>query len=303
MIGSILPLNVFYGHSLNATNSIEEGGVLLYISCALNSLCFDYYLWQIVSANLTMFYIYQLPVPRLQAGDPWFAELVERAARLICTTPEFAALWEEVMPTPWTATSGVTDEAGRNRLRAEIDAIVATLYGLTTEEFTYILTTFPLVADAQKAATLTEFSKLQAMQPATIFMSYAHEDAAPVERLYQDLKAKGFRVWKDDYELLPGENWEHKIEAALKAHEFVIVCLSAASVGKRGFFQVELKKAARRQAERSVADVYIIPVKFDDYDTSKLPAEINAIQYVDLSHDWNSGLTAIEKTIGKYRRS
>ncbi|WP_373330945.1 Eco57I restriction-modification methylase domain-containing protein [Salmonirosea aquatica] len=303
IIATTLSKNVFCGNSLLVSNSeLSESEVLL-IPTLLNSLIVDYYARQIVSANINMFYVYQLPVPRLQSGDPWFEELVERAAKLICTTPEYAALWEEVMSTPWTVTSGVIDEAWRNQLRAEIDAIMATLYGLSAEEFTYILTTFPLVAAAQKEATLTEFNRLQAMQPATIFMSYAHEDAVSVERLYQDLTAKGFRVWKDDYELLPGENWEHKIEVALKEHEFVIVCLSASSVGKRGFFQVELKKAARRQAERSVSDVYIIPVKFNDYDPTKLPAEINAIQYVDFSEDWESGIKAIEKTIGKYRRS
>ena len=254
------------------------------------------------SINVSFFFVYNLPVPRLREGDKWFAELVERTAKLICTTPEFADLWNEVMPTLWSASSGAADETERNQLRAEIDAIVATLYGLTEAEFTYILSTFPLVADAQKQATLTEFTKLHTMQPATVFMSYAHEDAALVDKLYQDLIAKGFKVWKDDYQLLPGENWEHKIEVALKEHEFVIVCLSAASVGKRGFFQVELKKAARKQAERSVADVYIIPAKLSNYDATKLPTEINAIQYVDLSTDWAGGIDAIVKTVETYRQ-
>ncbi|MCY7360231.1 MAG: toll/interleukin-1 receptor domain-containing protein, partial [Rudanella sp.] len=302
IIATILASNVFCGNSLLVSSSELSGSEVLLITAMLNSVTIDYYARQVVSANINMFYIYQLPVPRLQLGDTWFAELVERAAKLVCTTAAFADLWNEVMPTPWTANNGVTDEAGRNQLRAEIDAIVATLYNLTETEFTYILTTFPLVAEAQKKATLTEFKTLQTMKPATVFLSYAHEDAAQVDTLYQDLTAKGFQVWKNDYQLLPGENWEHKIEVALREHEFVIVCLSAASVEKRGFFQVELKKAARKQAERSVSDVYIIPAKLSDYDTSKLPSEINAIQYVDLSKDWDGGVGSIEKTIHKYRR-
>ena len=45
----------------------------------------------------------------------------------------------------------------RQKLRAEIDAIVAHLYGLTDDEFAYILTTFPLVSDDIKMATLEKF--------------------------------------------------------------------------------------------------------------------------------------------------
>lgn len=39
-----------------------------------------------------MFFLYQLPVPRLSAADPRFGLLVRRAAQLVCTTPEFDAL-------------------------------------------------------------------------------------------------------------------------------------------------------------------------------------------------------------------
>jgi hypothetical protein len=39
----------------------------------------------------------------------------------------------------------VWDEARRARLRAELDALYAHLYGLTREELDYILDTFPIV--------------------------------------------------------------------------------------------------------------------------------------------------------------
>ncbi|MBN1451811.1 MAG: hypothetical protein JW963_12415, partial [Anaerolineales bacterium] len=41
--------------------------------------------------------------------------------------------------------SGATDPAERQRLRDEIDAIVAHLYGLSRADFDHILGTFPLV--------------------------------------------------------------------------------------------------------------------------------------------------------------
>lgn len=88
-----------------------------------------------------------------------FYELVERAAKLICTTEEFADLWKEVMGTKWTKSSRVTEEKERMQLRAEMDAIVAHLYGITEEEFIHILGTFPIVKEDVKKLTLQEFRK------------------------------------------------------------------------------------------------------------------------------------------------
>jgi hypothetical protein len=49
-----------------------------------------------VSQNINMFFIYQLPVPRLTAEEGEFAPIVDRAAQIICTTPEFDELWQSV---------------------------------------------------------------------------------------------------------------------------------------------------------------------------------------------------------------
>ncbi len=49
-----------------------------------------------VTTNINMFYIYQLPVPRLTEKDAAFLPLVERAAHLIGTTAEFDGLLSKV---------------------------------------------------------------------------------------------------------------------------------------------------------------------------------------------------------------
>ena len=49
------------------------------------------------------------------------------------------------MNTSWQDTDGVRDMQERAHLRAQIDAIVADLYGLTEHDFAYILNTFPLL--------------------------------------------------------------------------------------------------------------------------------------------------------------
>jgi hypothetical protein len=158
LIGTLLPRNAFFGHSINATHSSISGTELLYVTGVLNSFVFDFLLRQRVSANITMFYIYQLPVPRLTEKDPAFKPIVSRAAKLICMTPEFDDLAREVGL--GSHAEGVTDPAARAALRAELDGLVAHLYGLTEDEFAYILTTFPLVAQPVKDAALEAFRVL-----------------------------------------------------------------------------------------------------------------------------------------------
>ena len=127
----------------------------LYFCTLLNSFIADYSIRQRVSNNLNFFYLYQLPVPRLTLADAAFAPLVRRAAQLICTTPEFDALAKEVsiaLKLPAAAVKGVTDNAVRTRLRAEVDGLIAHMYALTEVEFSHILTTFPLVSEPVKLA-------------------------------------------------------------------------------------------------------------------------------------------------------
>ncbi|MEG3871598.1 Eco57I restriction-modification methylase domain-containing protein [Microcoleus sp. Z1_B5] len=155
LIGTILPKNVVCGHSLNLASPIQDNRYILFICAALNSFCFDFALRQKVSANLTMFFIYQTPVPRLTSGDKYFTDIVQRAAKLICTAPEFDELAQEVGLN--SHREGVTDETERAQLRAELDGIIAHLYGLTEAEFAYILTTFPIVPEAVKQAALAAY--------------------------------------------------------------------------------------------------------------------------------------------------
>jgi hypothetical protein len=120
-----------------------------------NSFALDCMIRSKVSSHLSFFYVYQLPVPRLTAADKFFQAIVTRAARLICSTPEFDALAPELGLS--SHKDGATDPAERALLRSELDGIVANLYGLSEEEFAYILTTFPVVKQETKDAALAAF--------------------------------------------------------------------------------------------------------------------------------------------------
>jgi hypothetical protein len=125
----------------------------------LNSFVFDYYLRQQVSANLTMFFIYQCPVPRFAKTEPMFGALVRRAARLVCTSKDFDDLGKAVgLDGP---RDGAHDPTERARLRAELDGLVAHCYGLTVGEFDHVLDAFPLVAEPTKVAAANAWRDVQ----------------------------------------------------------------------------------------------------------------------------------------------
>lgn len=146
LISAILPAKAFSGNSLfNEVGRALDSNTRLFLMALMNSLTLDYVLRQKMTANVNLFYVLQLPFPRLNSGNPYFDAIVPRAAQLTCTRAEFADLWQEVMGEVWDESKGATDPAERQRLRDEVDALVAHLYGLARDEFNHILGTFPLV--------------------------------------------------------------------------------------------------------------------------------------------------------------
>jgi Alw26I/Eco31I/Esp3I family type II restriction m6 adenine DNA methyltransferase len=159
MIATIIPPSVFAGNTLITSTTPRTERELLLILALLNSLVVDYSIRQKVSAHCNLFYVYQLPVPRAAQGDPVFGSILDRSARLACTAPEFDKLARE---------AGLEGHVGsrmrpseRATFRAELDGLVAHLYGLTEEEFAYILSTFPLVADPIKVAARNAYRDVE----------------------------------------------------------------------------------------------------------------------------------------------
>jgi hypothetical protein len=164
LIATILPQHVFCPDTMSLedvrSSSLSAKSRLVAVSL-FNSFCCDWLIRQKITNHLSFYFVYQLPVPRLTSKDASFRPLVERAARLIGTAPEFDELLQDVFgPKATHKTHGVSDPKERQTLRAEIDALVARIYDLTEEEFAHILSTFPLVPDAVKSETLNTFRDL-----------------------------------------------------------------------------------------------------------------------------------------------
>ena len=163
MLSAILP-PCFFGHTISAVRVLDASGaetlpkpVQAFLCAMWNSFAVDYMIRSRVSSHLSFYYVYQLPIPRLAVDDPIFVAVANRSARLICSSPDFEAVAHEFGLT--NQDEGATDPAERARLRAELDGIIANLYGLTEEEFAYILTTLPVVPQPIKDAALAAFKE------------------------------------------------------------------------------------------------------------------------------------------------
>ncbi len=159
MIGAVLPPRAVFGHSLNGSGTSIEAKYLPYLTAVLNSCVYDYFLRQQVTANLTMFFVYQSPVPRLILNDQLFSAITHRSAKLICTTSEFSNLAEMVGVN--CTRDATNNPIERGRLRAELDGLIAHLYGLTEAEFAHVLSTFPLIPEPVKVAALNAYRDVE----------------------------------------------------------------------------------------------------------------------------------------------
>ena len=90
LICSVIPPS-FTGNSLNISDSLDVPTQFFCVGI-LNSFAMDWFLRLKVTTNINMFYIYQLPVPRLTKADRHFDPIANRVARLNCTASRVRSL-------------------------------------------------------------------------------------------------------------------------------------------------------------------------------------------------------------------
>lgn len=90
MIATILPPNCICGNSIIVSRLFDENGRrllsksdLFFLVGILNSFVFDYLLRLKVSQNLNMFFIYDIPVPRVSKESEIYQEIVRNVTRVL----------------------------------------------------------------------------------------------------------------------------------------------------------------------------------------------------------------------------
>jgi hypothetical protein len=168
LIGKSLYVNSPFFHSIDNYNTLRMSyQEIICLVSILNSFVVDYILRSRIDTNLNISHLNEIPIPHLTKDfcgafpevHQTFEKIVERSAKLICTTPEFNNLAAEVMLA--NQTNGITDEVKRAQIRAELDGIIAHLYHLTETEFAHILQTFPIVPEATKIMALNAYRDVE----------------------------------------------------------------------------------------------------------------------------------------------
>ncbi|PWT98894.1 MAG: hypothetical protein C5B51_28225 [Terriglobia bacterium] len=116
-----------------------------------------------------------------------------------------------------------------------------------------------------------------------VFLSYASEDRARVEILYQNLLAAGFQPWMDTHDLMPGEVWSDAIQRGVQSADCFLACLSPRSIVKDGVLGNEIRTALGQWERKGRGSKYrLIPVRLE---LVQIPQNLALLQWFDLFRD------------------
>ncbi|KAB2380119.1 toll/interleukin-1 receptor domain-containing protein [Actinomadura montaniterrae] len=128
------------------------------------------------------------------------------------------------------------------------------------------------------AAELTNAPVAERQPRIRVFLCHASQDKQATRNLYELLTGAGYDVWFDERNLLPGQDWEYEIRAAVKRSDAVIAVISRHSVNKVGFIQRELRLVLDAADERPEGVIFLIPLRLDD---TPVPARLAKWQWLD----------------------
>jgi hypothetical protein len=114
-----------------------------------------------------------------------------------------------------------------------------------------------------------------AVQP-VVFITYAHEDEEAALGLCENLRQAGLKPWIDKQDLEIGQEWDHEIRKAIRRADFIVVCLSKRSLGKRGYIQREIRLALDLYNEMPLGRRLLMPVRLEQ---CVVPDELARYQY------------------------
>ncbi len=107
-----------------------------------------------------------------------------------------------------------------------------------------------------------------------LFLSYASEDGRIAEDVYLALVGDGHDVFFDQPSLIPGDNFESRIGAALEAADAMVFLISPHSVAQGSYALTELK-IARQKWEHPHG--HVLPTIVEATPFEQIPAYLRAV--------------------------
>ena len=128
-----------------------------------------------------------------------------------------------------------------------------------------------------------------------IFISYAREDVDSARKVYDDLKARGFKVWFDVETLLPGQNWELEIKKGIRQADAIIILISSKSVNKRGYINKEIRLALDEALSFPEGEIFVIPVLLEDCKPSF--EQLRELHWLNFFPSYENGMERLLKSL------
>ena len=118
-----------------------------------------------------------------------------------------------------------------------------------------------------------------------VFVSYAREDLAAVQKLKSGLDAAGIKTWFDLERLEGGDDYDRKIQRNIARCSYFIPVVSATTQRRlEGYFRREWSYAIDRARNIAEGALFILPVTIDDTDggDAQVPEKFKAVHFTRL---------------------
>jgi len=119
-----------------------------------------------------------------------------------------------------------------------------------------------------------------------VFVSYAREDLAAVQKLKAGLDAAGITTWFDLDRLEGGDDYDRKIQRNIARCSYFVPVVSATTQRRlEGYFRREWSYAIDRSRNIAEGALFILPVCIDDTDVAAahVPDKFKALNFTRLS--------------------
>ncbi|MCX6148470.1 MAG: hypothetical protein NTW25_14650 [Candidatus Kapabacteria bacterium] len=167
LISSIIPQNVFIGHSMNYLVNVEYDindtvinvnkihySEVVFLMCLFNSLTLNYYIRNKVSANLTMNFINELPIAEANEEDKM--KIVKLGFSLLYTTSNRNKEYDDLK----NSLGVEIDKRSLEEIRADLEIIIAKhLYKLELSDWEHLTSTFTY-GDGDSKRELDDFIRI-----------------------------------------------------------------------------------------------------------------------------------------------
>ena len=127
----------------------------------------------------------------------------------------------------------------------------------------------------------------------SVFISHRKADSALAAKLAEDVRAAGFIVWLDEWELSVGDSIVEEINKGLEGAAYLVLCYSQAGV-LSPWISREWMSALSRQLE--AYGIKILPVRLSG---GEPPAILADVKYADMVKDWTKGVQDLLRAMKK----